>query len=113
MIKLTINKMDRLEIVQWDISPTIYLDHWALRKISEDDKLATRFTKALQARNGTLALSLLNLAEFTKVTVEEQLCKAENFVEAILPQVFFLDFDPFAVISREDELLAGGLPVAP
>jgi hypothetical protein len=113
MIKFTINKKDELEVGQWDVSPTVYLDHWALRKFSEDQTLLTRLTAALQSRNGTLALSLLNLAEFTKVTVEEQARQAENLVEAILPRVFFLEFEPFAVISREDKLLAGGAPTAP
>lgn len=113
MIKLTTNKNNELELVQWDVSPTVYLDHWALRRFSESSTLAARLTAALKSRNGTLALSVLNLAEFTKVTMEEQARKAESLVEAILPRVFFLDFEPFAVISRENELLAGGLPTPP
>jgi hypothetical protein len=113
MIKFTINKKNELDVGQWAISPTVYLDHWALRKFSEDQMLATRLTVALQSRNGTLALSLLNLAEFSKVTMGEQAHKAEELVEAILPRVFFLEIEPFAVISRENELLAGGPPAPP
>jgi len=113
MIRLTINRNGERQVSQWDISPTVYLDHWALRKFSEDQTLATRFTAALNLRNGTLALSWLNLAEFTKVTIEEQAHKAENLVEAILPQLFFLEIYPFKVIQRENEALAGGSPTPP
>ncbi len=113
MIHFTTNKEGDLKLTQQEVSPTIYLDHWALRRFSEDDALSTRFTAALKSRNGTLALSWMNLAEFTKVTIEEQIRKAEVFLEAKLPQVFFLEVDPFLVISKEDELLAGGAPTPP
>ncbi len=113
MIEFMINNNGGLEIVQRDVSPTVYLDHWALRKFSEDQTLAARFTTALKSRNGTLALSLLNLAEFAKVTIEAQARKAESLVDAILPRVFFLEFNPPVVISRENELLAGGPSTPP
>lgn len=107
------NEKGDLVVGQQAISPTVYLDHWALRKFSESQSLATRFTVALKSRKGTLALSWLNLVEFIKVTEEEQARKAESFFEANLPHVFFLDVEPFAVIRREDDLLAGGPPTAP
>ena len=75
--------------------------------------LAKRLASALHSRNGTLALSLLNLAEFAKVTIAEQAESAEHLVEAILPRVFFIEFDPFVVINREDKLLSGGPPTPP
>ncbi len=112
MIEFTINQNGILGVIQRDVSPTVYLDHWALRRFSEDSTLATRFTTTLKSRNGTLALSWLNLVEFTKVKIGEQARKAEDLVEANLPQVFFLEVEPFAVIRREDELLEGG-PLAP
>jgi hypothetical protein len=113
MIEFTINKRGYLEVVQRDVSPTVYLDHWALRRFSENPALATRLTAALKSRNGTLALSWLNLAEFTRVKVEKQALHAENLFEANLPRVFLLEVEPFAVIRREDELLAGGPLVPP
>jgi hypothetical protein len=113
MIEFSVNKNGGLEVVQRDFSPTVYLDHWALRKVSEDLALAARLSSALDSRNGTLALSWLNLVEFTKVTREDQIRKAEIFIEANLPRVFFLEIDFFVVIRREDELLAGGRPSPP
>lgn len=113
MIEFAINKKGDLKVVQRDVSPTVYLDHWALRKFSESQELAARLTAALKLRNGTLALSWLNLVEFTKVTMEEQARKAENLFEENLPRVFFLEVEPFAVIRREDKLLSGGPPAPP
>jgi hypothetical protein len=113
MIEFRINKNGVLEIGQRDISPIVYLDHWAFRLFSESQALSDRLTAALKQNNGTLALSWLNLAEFTKVTVEEQARKAETLIEKILPQIFFLEVDFFEVIGREDDLLAGGNPIPP
>lgn len=102
-------------VIQQDLSPTVYLDHWALRKLSQNSALAQRFTRTLEDRGGTLALSWLNLAEFSKVTNHGQGKMAEEFYAANLPRIFFLDSDPFSVIQREDEMLSGSarVPVAP
>jgi len=113
MIEFRINKKGGLEVGQGDISPSVYLDHWALRMFSESKMLSDRLTAALKVQNGTLSLSWLNLAEFTRVTVEEQARKAETFLEKILPQIFFLEVDFAEVIRREDDLLAGGKPIPP
>ena len=113
MIEFMISRSGDLEIVQRDVPPTVYLDHWALRRFSENNSLATRLITALKSQNGTLALSWLNVVEFAKMTVETQARNVENLLEAILPQVFFLEVEPFSVIQREDELLAGEPPSAP
>ncbi len=107
MIDLSIDNNGDLRLGQRDVSPTVYLDHWALRTFSEDANLAGRLTAALGARNGTLALSWLNVAEFSKLTSQQQGSQAEALLDAILPRVFFLEVEPFRVIDREDELLAG------
>jgi len=93
--------------IQQDVAPTVYLDHWALRKFSQDSALAQRFTRTLEGRGGTLALSWLNLAEFSKVTDHDQGKMAEEFYAVNLPRIFFLDSDPFSVIQRVDEMLSG------
>jgi hypothetical protein len=113
VIEFRINKQGTLEVNQRDVSPTVYLDHWALRKISADQTLMDRLTAALKSQNGTLALSWLNLSEFRRVTREEQVRNADNLLEAIQPQVFLLEVDFAVVISREDKLLAGGPPAPP
>jgi hypothetical protein len=113
MIEFAIDKDGNLQIVQRDISPTTYLDPWAFRKFSENTSLATQLTAALELCNGTFALSWLNFVKFTKVSLPEQARSAEDLLEANLPRVFFMETNPFTVIQREDELLAGGSPLAP
>jgi len=108
VIECRINKQGTLEVNQQDVSPTVYLDHWALRKISADRTLADRLTTVLQSQHGTLALSWLNLSEFRKVTITEQVRNADSLLEAMQPQIFLLEVNFDVVISREDALLAGG-----
>ena len=107
MIELTINT-DGNFINQWCAPPTVYLDHWAWRKISESETLTNRFSRALKSRNGTLAFSWLNIIEFSKVTVEEQAHKANALLDSIWPRVFILYPNFFKIIEQEDQILAGG-----
>jgi len=78
----------------------IYLDHWALRRVSSESLLASRFAKALSTRAGTLALSWLNLGEFANVSDVDSRRAAETFVESVLPAVFCIEVEPFAVDQR-------------
>lgn len=113
MIELSIKDTGDLNVGMQSPSPTVYLDHWALRQFSENKELANRLSSGLTSRRGTLAISWVNLAEFTKVTVEDQARKAESLIEATFPRVFLLDVNPFLVIERENRLLAGTPPTPP
>lgn|SRR5574337_1951195 len=90
------------------VPPSVYLDHWALLTFSEDAELSRRFTGALEARGGTLTLSWVNIAEFSKVGNEEAARRAEEFVEANLPRLFFLEVNPFIILDRGSHPLPYG-----
>jgi len=79
------------------VRPVIYLDHFGLRRITEDDHLANRLVDALQISSGSLALSWLNLGEYATVTDRDQRLLAEKLINRILPAVFPLDVAPFDV----------------
>jgi hypothetical protein len=113
MVKYLLDRHGQLRVEQWTVAPAVYFDHWALRDISEDSTLRHRFMEALLRRGGTLMLSWLNLVEFTKVTDASQARAAEALVEDLLPNVFFFEVNPFAVIEAEDALLAGADPFPP
>ena len=113
MVRFLISDNNSIRVDQATVAPAVYFDHWALRNISEDPALRTRVAGALKSRGGTLMLSWLNLAEFAKVTDSAQARCAESLVEDILPNVFFLEINPFTVLEKEDELLAGGKLTAP
>jgi hypothetical protein len=93
--------------------PSVYLDHWALLDFSQDEKLGRRLTETIKTRHGTLALSWLNLLEYSKVSEEAQARQAELLFENNLPHLFFLDTQPFRVISREDVFISGSSKAAP
>lgn len=113
LIRLFVGESGSLEVVQNDVSPSVYLDHWALRRISGNKDLTVAFSNALRKREGTLILSMANMGDFSRVASTEQVQSAEDFVDGLLPHVFFQESDPFTVISRENALLGGAPPVAP
>jgi hypothetical protein len=92
----------KVALTQSNVSPSVYLDHWALLGISQDKALAQRLLTALQRRSGTLVLSWMNLSEFIKVGNAARVTHAEELVQQALPHVFFMEVDPFRVIDRED-----------
>lgn len=87
-----------------DESPSIYLDHWALRQVSEDNKLATQFADGLNGSAGTLCLSIWNMVEFTRVKSQVSIQAGESFLEQCFPRLFFIECDPWQVIQSEDQL---------
>ncbi len=100
MLALTVTETGPGVVLQ-HTAPMVYLDHWAFRKFSGDNDLASRLTGILHGRGGTLALSWLNLAEYATVSDPDQRGAAEQFVEGILPAVFCIDVNLAAVNQRE------------
>jgi hypothetical protein len=99
-----INFQNTAEVVQFTqqlIAPSVYLDHWALRVISESEILSSRLSHALKLSGGTFALSWLNVVEFTKVTDEAQRNKADLLLNSITPNVFWLNPDFWTVAKHE------------
>jgi hypothetical protein len=112
MVKITIGANGDLTADQQLVFPAVYLDHWALRTVSDNLLLGRKLTQVLEARGGTLLLSWANIVEFPGLD-EDSARRSELFVEAQLPRLFFLDYNPFDVIERENALRAGGPPTPP
>ena len=102
-----------LRIEQVRRRPRVYLDHWALREFSMKPDLGARLKSALEKHQGTLVLSLLSWTEFTGITDIGQASAAERFVEGILPRLFFIRFEPWEVLKREEAFDAGRTNQAP
>jgi hypothetical protein len=96
-----------LQTRQYCRRPAVYLDHWAFALFSRETELRQAFIEALAERGGTLTLGRLNLLEFSRVTNEPQLRAAEDFVQAVLPRIFFVDTRPMPVVERETAQEAG------
>lgn len=90
-----------LMVGQQLISPSVYLDHWAIRHVSENGELRNRLVTALMKREGTLAISWISLAEFSRVDSESERRSAEALVEEVLPNLFLIESNPFQVANRE------------
>jgi hypothetical protein len=113
MITFVAYKDVGMKIDQWCVPPTVYLDHWAWRRIFDSTSLAADFSRILKAKGGTLAVSWLNLIEFSKVTDAKQAASADALLDHVLPHVSFVNPNFFTVIEKENKLQAGGDPTAP
>lgn len=89
------------------LRPAVYLDHWAIRRISSDAALRTRFVKAVHDSKGTLALSLGSLCEFAGLEYSAGSEAADGLIDLLAPALFFLNFEPFGVIANEERVAAG------
>jgi hypothetical protein len=95
---------------QYRQSPSVYLDHWAVRLFSENLDLGARFTTALRDHAGTLVMSWVNIAEFVAMNEDtEAATLAEDFIDNNWPRLFFMLAEPFEVAKREDQRRDGTL----
>jgi hypothetical protein len=82
-------------------SPTVYLDHWAIRMFSDDPGMQDRFVNALMSKRGTLLLSNVSFIEFARATDVRHSRDAEAFIERLLPNIFLTDFALDKVLAQE------------
>jgi hypothetical protein len=73
-------------------SPTVYLDHWAIRLFSDERELQDSLVDALLRQGGTLLLSNFTFAEFARDDDRRHTLAAEEFIERLLPNIFLTDF---------------------
>lgn len=91
----------RLQVIQSFDFPAVYLDHWAIRRLSSNATLGNRFLSALKASEGSLVISHVNLAEITGPTDPKHAGEIATFLEAILPNIYFAMFDIEKAIDQE------------
>ena len=83
---------DSTKVRQSFVSPTVYLDHWAIRLFSDDVSLQDRLVNTLLQRRGTLLLSTFSFAEFARDDDRRHTLAAEGFFERLLPNIYLTDF---------------------
>lgn len=71
--------------------PLVYLDHWAVRRFSDDVPLADRFIAALHAAKGTWLFSQVNLSEFIAMRDIPTARRVETLIERAFPYFYVLD----------------------
>lgn len=102
-----------LNVQMCKTSPAVYLDHWALRTVSENSGYSSRFISALQSTEGTLCISWINLAEFNKMCHPRAAELADEFLDNVFPRIILLECDPFSVIEAENRIIIGESSIAP
>ncbi len=81
--------------------PSIYLDHWALRRLSEDSGLSRRFLFAFKHR-ATLMFSVMNAAEIARDASPQRAQQVRDFLKELGPHWFPMTIDPFRIINAEE-----------
>lgn len=99
---------------QWRGKPSVYLDHCAFGRISETSERAKAFRDALIARNGSLAVSMLNFVEFAQVTDPRQLAAGEQLIDSILPRIYIQNPSyPHVIDAERKKRSPAGFPGNP
>lgn len=93
---------DGVHVRQSFVSPTVYLDHWAVRLFSDNLHLQDRFVNALMSKGGTLLLSNLSFVEFAAASDPQHCYDAETFIERLLPNIYLTDFALDKVLEKEN-----------
>ncbi len=84
-------------------TPLVYLDHWAVRRFSDDEALADRFIAALHAAQGTWLFSHMNLSEFTAMRDIPTARRVEALIQRAFPYFYVLDTVNDTPYFREDQ----------
>lgn len=96
-----ISTSSEVRVRQSFISPTVYLDHWAIRLFSDNRTLQDRLVNVLQSKGGTLLLSNISFSEFAALSDPRHAADAEDFIERLLPNIYLTDFALDKVLERE------------
>jgi hypothetical protein len=81
--------------------PRIYLDHWAIRRISEDPARKGRFLGALKTK-GTILFSLMNVVEIASDQEPARSAQIRGFLEQLGPYWMPVTIDPLRVLDAEE-----------
>ena len=93
--------------------PLVYLDQWAYMSFAKDQRKLERFADEIVRSDATLAFSILNYYELSRISDLNQLSRIEDLLGQIWPRLVFVNSDPTAVIEREDDPQSGMSNQAP
>ena len=106
MLKLETTTSSAWKVTQINTSPSVYLDHWALREISADSGLCDSFCEAIKGRDGMVEISWINLLDFSGVSDLSQVKAAEDFLDRLSPHnIGFINANVQSVVDFENNIL--------
>ena len=81
--------------------PLIYLDHWAVRKLSKQGEVRDRFIAAFKHR-GTLMFSLMNVVEIARDVSPERTAEIRSLLEEVGANWAPMTIDPMRILAAEE-----------
>jgi len=99
MVELRGTRPGSVEVSMSSRPPTIYLDHWALRKVSERHEWRDRFLEAFQTC-GPLFFSVVHLAELASNS-GKSVDTIRSFLREVGPNWMVIRSDPNVVMDLE------------
>lgn len=95
------------------VSPTVYLDTFAIRAISESDELSMRFAQGIQGRNGTWLLSAVSMGEFARFADPRHVERAERLLAQAVPHIYLFLSEAAATRTARGETDTAARPLPP
>ncbi len=97
------NAIGGLSLRQRLVRPVVYLDHWAVRRFSDEEQLGSRFIAALHAAQGTWLFSQVNLSEFCAMQDVATAHRVESLIEKAFPNFYVIDAVDDTPYFREEQ----------
>lgn len=94
-------------------SPTVYLDTFAIRAVSESDELSARFAQCIQARKGTWLLAALSMGEFARFADPRHAEQAERLLAQVVPHIYLFLSEPDAARLERGDIDPAVRPMPP
>lgn len=108
MIEVTLGDNDTYFVKVGMESPKVYLDHWAIAKISNKPEWQSRFIKTLKDKDGTLLFTFLNIVELGRHIDAQPRIKI--FLEEVDTQWCLVDVDAPRVVEGEEKANSSQMP---
>lgn len=92
-IGFALDSLGKLMPTQSFHSPSVYLDHWALKEIAETEELQSKFIRLIKSKNGVLLLNHQNFVEYCGTADSNQCNLAIEMLNKLFPNIFLAKFD--------------------
>jgi hypothetical protein len=113
IVELHLTSDGGLHALQRQMIPAVYLDLCAMRAIAENSAWSTRFVVAMRRARASLLIGAITIYEFATFSDVRHARAVDDLLQGLFRHLYFIDCEPFTVISRENALIAGAPNTAP
>lgn len=113
IVELNLTADGGLQALQRQMIPAVYLDLCAMRAIAENSAWSTRFVGAMRCARASLLIGAITIYEFATFNDLRHARSVDELLRGLFRHLYFINCEPFTVISREDALIDGAPNTAP